>query len=159
MDWAALGISIALCLGAGAVEGAMGGSELPRWLASLKRPRHYAPLGIWIAAAAATYLLQGCIAYRLIAAGPKTAGAIGLALLVTVMAANVAYNVVLDRSRSPRFAYVGIVLFLLPLLALEAALVVADPLAAALNLIYLVWVAGYDLPIMRAIWKLNSPPT
>ncbi len=42
------------------------------------------------------------------------------------------------------------------LAALQVALYFADQTAAALNLIYVAWVVGYDIPIMRALWKLNA---
>lgn len=157
MDWWALGISIALCVGAGAAEAMIGGSDLPRWLTSLRRPRLFAPLWVWVTIAVATYILQGAIAFRLLAMGPTALGSISLILLISVMAANIAYNAALDRLRSPRFAYTGILLFLPPLVALQIVLAFTDSFAAGLNMIYLLWVAGYDLPIMRAVWKLNSP--
>jgi hypothetical protein len=76
--------------------------------------------------------------------------------LVTVMAANVAYNIVLARRRNPRVASTGIIYFLAPLAVLQVALIFADPLSAILNLIYAAWVMRYDVTIMRALWKLNS---
>lgn len=77
-------------------------------------------------------------------------------MLVALMTANVAYNVVLERMQSPRFAYVGILWFLPLLAALQIALYFADQVSAALNLIYVLWVVGFDLPIMRMLWKLNK---
>lgn len=155
MDWLALALAVGLCLAMGAAEGALTGKELPRWLASLKRPPLFAPLWAWALAALATYAIQGVIAYRLIAAPHSWIGAIALAALVAVMAANVGYNVVLARRRSPRFAYTGILWFLPPLALLQIALLAADPFGAALNAVYLAWVIGYDLPVMRALWQRN----
>jgi hypothetical protein len=45
--------------------------------------------------------------------------------LVTVMAANVAYNIALSRRRNPRVAYTGIIYFLAPLAVLQVALIFA----------------------------------
>jgi tryptophan-rich sensory protein len=67
MDWFALGIAVGLCMALAGTEGAMSGSDLPRWLASLNRPRFYAPLWVWVLAATMTYAIQGTIAYRLAA--------------------------------------------------------------------------------------------
>jgi tryptophan-rich sensory protein len=72
------------------------------------------------------------------------------------MAANVAYNVVLNRTREPRWAYYGLLWFLPVLILLQLLLHLSDPGSAMLNLLYVIWVVGYDLPVMRAIWKLNS---
>jgi len=156
MDWWALGLSAGLCLGMGAAEGALSGNDLQRWLTSLKLPRFYPPLWVWVIVAVLTYILQGIVAYRLLRTGPSPVGAIALALLVLLMMANIAYNVLLDRRRNPRFAYLGLVWFLPLLAALEIALFIGDPVAAALNLIYVAWVLGFDLPIMRALSKLNT---
>lgn len=156
MDWLALGLSAGLCVAMGAAEGILSGNDLHRWLASLKLPRLYPPLWIWIVVALVTYLLQGAIAYRLLQTGPGLAGALALALLIALMGANVAYNVILDRRRDPRFAYTGMIWFLPPLAALEVALVFSDTVAAALNLIYVAWVIGFDLPVMRALSTLNT---
>jgi hypothetical protein len=42
------------------------------------------------------------------------------------------------------------------LILLQLLLHLSDPGSAMLNLLYVIWVVGYDLPVMRAIWKLNS---
>jgi tryptophan-rich sensory protein len=156
MDWLALGLSAGLCVAMGAAEGMLSGSDLHRRLASLKLPRLYPPLWVWIVVALLTYVLQGAIAYRLLQTGPSLAGALALALLIVLMGANVAYNVILDRRRDPRLAYTGLIWFLPPLAAFEVALVFSDPVAAVLNLIYVAWVIGFDLPVMRALSMLNT---
>lgn len=155
MDWWALGLSLGLCIAMAVAEGLLSGKDLHRWLGSLRLPRLYAPLWVWIVVALATYVLQGAIAYRLLAGGPGAAGSIALGFLVSVMAANVAYNVALDRRRRASVAYVGLLWFLPLLGSLQAALFFSDGIAAAINLIYVAWVLGYDLPIMRALARLN----
>ena len=95
------------------------------------------------------------IAYRLLRLPVSPLSSLGLVLLVAVMTANVGYNIILNRTRKPRFAYSGILLFLPLLGALQIVLYSTDHVSAALNLIYVVWVVGYDLPIMRMLWKLN----
>lgn len=157
MDWCAFSFALALCAIMAVLEGVLSGKNLTRWLASLKRPKLYAPLSIWIIAAIVAYAIQGLIAYRLFsrpAIVPLDALAIGL--LIAVMLFNIAYNVILDRKRNPRFAYVGLLWFLPLLAVLQIVLHLTDPLGAILNLAYVAWVVGYDLPVMRALWKLNS---
>ncbi len=155
MDWWALGLSSGLCVAMAIAEGLLSGQDLQRWLVSLRLPRLYAPLWVWIVAALVTYILQGAIAYRLLKSGPGESGGLALALLVLVMAANVAYNIVLDRRRKASVAYTGLLWFLPLLGALQAALLFSDGIAAAINLIYVAWVLCYDLPVMRALAKLN----
>ena len=65
-----------------------------------------------ILAACLTYLLQGVIAYRLFASQGIDLSVPALIVLIAVMAANVLYNVVLNRTRDPRWAYRGILWFL-----------------------------------------------
>ena len=157
MDWAAAGGALAMCLAVAAAEGALSGKTLPAWLASLKKPRLYAPMGVWIAVAALTYALQGFVAYRLFAAPATVLGMAALAALAIAMAGNVAYNVVLARRRRARLLFVGLLAFLPPLIALQVLLFAADPAAAWAHAVYALWVIGYDLPIMHATWKLNAP--
>ena len=155
MDWWALATAVAICIATAGAEGALSGKELPRWLASLAHPRLYAPLWAWVAAALATYLIQGLVAYRLLAGPLATAGWLALAALIAVMAANVAYNVILDRTRDARWAFVGL-LYFLPLLAvLQLCLFFADRPGFWAHLAYAAWVVLYDLPVMHGLWKLN----
>jgi tryptophan-rich sensory protein len=156
LDWWALTLAASLCVVMAVAEGLLSGHELPRWLASLKRPRLYAPLWIWIVAAVTTYAIQGVIAYRLLRAPIDAIEGVSLALLA-VMSANVAYNIVLDRTRSVRAAYLGILCFVPLLAALQMSLHFTDRVSAVLNLIYVLWVVAYDLPVMRALWRLNRP--
>ncbi len=156
MDWWAAGVAGGLCVAMIVAETLLSGPDLQRWLASLKHPRFYAPLGVWIAAAIVTYALQGVIAYRLVSLGLTSGTILGLPLLAAVMAANIAYNVVLDRTREPRLAYTGILWFVPLLAVLQVSLYLTDPIAAALNVLYVAWVVGYDLPIMRALSRLNA---
>jgi tryptophan-rich sensory protein len=156
MSWSAAAFAIALCVIAAGLETVLGGKDLPKWLQSLNRPRLYAPMFVWVLVAILTYLLQGVIAYRLVAHASTGLGITALVALGTVMAANIAYNVVLDQTRDPRWAYRGLLWFLPLLILLQVLLHIADQFSALLNLIYLAWVVGYDLPIMRALWKQNS---
>jgi tryptophan-rich sensory protein len=158
MDWIALGVAVALCLSMAGAEALFSASDLPQWLGSLKRPRLYAPLWVWILAAIATYLIQGFVAYRLVARGLGGLDLAALAVLVCAMAANVGYNVVLGRTRRPRHAFLGIVWFLPPLAVLQGLLFATDMTAALVHLVYAVWVIAYDLPIMHRLWRLNEPP-
>jgi tryptophan-rich sensory protein len=156
MDWLALSLAVGLCLSTAGAEGLLTGKELPEWLATLRHPRYYAPMWVWILAAIITYAIQGVIVYRLAAWPIGLAGAVALLALVAVMVANVAYNVVLAKTQNPLVAYTGVLWFLPPLALLQLSLIFSDATSAGLNAIYLAWVVGYDLPIMRALWKLNT---
>lgn len=155
-NWSAAAMAAIICLIAAFVESRLSGEDLAKWLQSLRRPRYFAPLFVWVLAAVLTYILQGIIAYRLIAHADAPYRIPALIVLVAIMAGNIAYNMVLDRTRDPRWAYWGLLWFLPLLLSLQIVLLFADPFSAWLNLLYLVWVAGYDLPVMRALAKRNA---
>jgi len=57
----------------------------------------------------------------------------------------------LDGIDGARVALVG-------LLCLGLALVLVDPLSAALMLVYLFWVVGYDVPWIYQLWRANPVP-
>jgi tryptophan-rich sensory protein len=138
-----------------AAEGLLSGPGLLAWLNSLKKPRLYPPLWVWMLVALSTYLLQGVIAYRLLTTLAGSVSYFAFAALAATMAGNVVYNVALARQRDPRLTFIGILWFLAPLLVLQVLLLEADPAAGALNLVYLAWVLGFDLPIMYRLWRLN----
>jgi len=154
-NWAAAGGALALCATMVIAESFLSNGLQP-WLETLRKPRSYLPLWMWIVVAGLTYLLQGIIAYRLLQPPRNNLGMMALAVLAILMAANVVYNLVLARTRSPRLLYIGVIWFLPPLLLLQVLLVWVDWLAATLNLLYVIWVIGYDLPIMRTLWKMND---
>jgi tryptophan-rich sensory protein len=155
MNWTAIAAAVALCFVMATAEGLLTRRDFPVWLNSLKRPRFYAPFWVWVAVALMTYGLQGVIAYRLIVHGGPVLGGLSLIALAGVMAANVAYNVVLDRTRNPTWAYRGLLYFLPALGFLQMLLFVSEPASALLNLAYVAWVVLYDVPIMRDVAKLN----
>jgi tryptophan-rich sensory protein len=157
MDWIALALAVGLCGAMAGAEGMLSGRDLPAWLNSLKRPRAFAPIWVWAIAAALTYLLQGAIAYRLLAPPRSQLDIAALAALFCVMSANIAYNVVLDRTRDPAWTYRGLIWFLPALAVLQILLLLADPISGWMHLAYVAWVVGYDLPVMRAVARLNPP--
>ncbi|KAB2850617.1 MAG: hypothetical protein F9K44_04320 [Hyphomicrobiaceae bacterium] len=156
MKWAAVATAGTWCAAMAAAEGVLTSRGFPAWLSSLKRPRLFAPLWVWVAVALMTYALQGVIAYRLIEHGEPMLGRLSLLVLAIVMAANVTYNVVLDRTRDPTWTYRGLLWFLPALAVLQLLLFISEPISALLNLAYVAWVVVYDVPIMRALARLNS---
>jgi tryptophan-rich sensory protein len=156
VNWSAVAVSVVLCVAMAAAEGMLTNRDFPAWLKSLKRPRLYAPLWVWVTIAVLTYALQGFIAYRLVDRSPDYLGRVALSVLVAVMAANVAYNVVLDRTRQPAWAYRGLLWYVPLLIALQALLFLTDPVSALLNLTYVAWVVAYDMPMMHSVARLNE---
>ena len=160
MNWATVAAVGVLCVAMVTAEGMLTSRDFTAWLNSLNRPRLYAPMPVWVAVAVTTYVLQGVIAYRLIEYADPILGSLSLLVLALLMFANVAYNVVLDRTRNPAWAYRGLHWFLPVLAMLQVFLFLADSVSALLNLAYVAWVIVYDVPIMRALARLNPsrPP-
>ena len=156
MNWVTAFAVAALCVVMATAEGMLTSRSFVAWLGSLKHPRWYAPMSVWVVAAFVIYAIQGVIAYRLIEWSDPVLGKISLLLLVIVMSANVAYNVVLDRTRNLASGYRGLLWFAFVLGLLQLSLFLSDPVSAALNLVYVAWVVLYDVPLMRALVRLNA---
>ena len=157
MDWIALASAVGLCGVMAGAEGVLSGRDLPAWLNSLKRPVLFAPLWVWAIAAVLTYVLQGVIAVRLLVSPRSQLDIAALAALICVMSANIAYNVVLDRTRDPAWTYRRLIWFLPALAVLQILLLLADSVSGWMHIAYVAWVVGYDLPVMRAVARLNTP--
>jgi tryptophan-rich sensory protein len=108
------------------------------------------PYPALIAAAAVYYLLMGVVLDRALAHGDTVA--VVLALVVLVL--NEAWNVLWFGRRSLRWGFLGAVVFLVLLLALEVA-VLEDVVSALLLAGYVLWVA-YDLIWLYQMWRLNE---
>jgi translocator protein len=60
--------------------------------------------------------------------------------------------------RSTFAGFLGVLAFLAPLAVLQVALTVYDRPSAALLLLYVLWVVGYDVPWTYTLWRLNADP-
>ena len=126
------------------------GRESLRWFRELRQPRFAIPLPAFAAVAGVYYLLLGTVRYRALQRNNMTAARLAL----TVLALNEAWNVAFFSRRSTRTGSVGMVVFAVPLVALQRAVV--DDRTAALALApYTAWVLGYDVPWTYRLWRLN----
>lgn len=124
--------------------------ESLRWFRELRQPRFAIPLPAFAAVAGVYYLLLGTVRYRALQRGNMPAARLALLIL----ALNEAWNIAFFSRRSTRTGFAGMVVFALPLVALQRA--VADDRAAAVALApYTLWVLGYDVPWTYRLWRLN----
>jgi len=72
-----------------------------------------------------------------------------------VLVGNELWNVAFFGRRSPGNGFLGVLLFLGPLLSLQKAVSDDRPSVVALTP-YTVWVIGYDLPWVYRLWRLNQ---
>jgi tryptophan-rich sensory protein len=101
----------------------------------------------------AYYVLIGIVIYR--ACDRRDRMATRLALVVLVL--NEVWNLAFFRFRSVRNGFVGILMFLLPLVALQRV-VSKDVPSAVVLAPYTAWVIAYDMPWTFGLWRLNILP-
>lgn len=120
------------------------------WLSGLNRPRMQLPLAAFAVVGGIYYVIIGIVIFRACDRQDKRSTRLAL----TVLVLNEIWNLVFFRFRSARNGCAGILLFLLPLGALQRA--VANDLTSAVILSpYTAWVVGYDLPWTLSLWRQN----
>jgi translocator protein len=145
---------LAAALGPTAAAAALGniflGREAQRWFRALHQPRFAIPLPAFVVVGGVYYLLMGVVRYRALERQNATAARLGL----IVLALNETWNLAFFAPRSTRNAFVGSLVFAVPLAALQRA--VRDDCVATLALApYTVWVLVYDIPWSYRLWRLN----
>lgn len=126
------------------------GKDSMRWFRGLRAPRMQVPMAGFGAVGATYYLQLGFVLHRADLNDDQRVRR--LALLV--LAGNELWNVAFFGRRSPRNGFVGILAFLVPLLALQKAVAADRPSVIALTP-YTLWVVGYDVPWTCRLWQLN----
>ena len=145
-----LAVSIGSVLGAAVIGNAWVDKDDLTWLSGLKRPRMQIPLPAFAAVGAIYYVILGVVIYRACDRRDKRSTRLAL----TVLVLNEVWNLAFFRFRSARNGFVGILLFLPPLGALQRA-VHGDVKSAVILAPYTAWVVGYDLPWTLSLWRLN----
>ena len=150
MNWGRLLVTLGLVLAAALLGNLFISREDQQWFRSLRWPRLMVPYPALIAAGAVYYLLLGVVLYRALARHDTVA----VVLALVVLGLNEAWNLLWFGRRSLRWGFLGAVVFLVPLLALEVA-VLEDAISALLWAVYVLWVA-YDLIWLYQLWRLNE---
>jgi tryptophan-rich sensory protein len=127
------------------------GKDSMRWFRGLRAPRMQLPMPAFGIVGATYYLQIGTVLYRAHSNDDRLVRR--LALLV--LAGNELWNAAFFARRSPRNGFVGILVFLGPLLALQKAVSSDRPSLFALTP-YTIWVIGYDVPWSYRLWQLNQ---
>ena len=152
----ALLFAVALSLGMAIVGGLLTGNQLTQWFATLHRPRFQLPLWGFVCVGLYGYLVDSVIAYRLLTVVPGLTGRIvALTALIVVMLYNELWNIVLFRWHNTFAAFLGVLIFLVPLTILQVILVLVDSVSAWLVFVYVIWVIGYDILWAYRLWRLN----
>lgn len=153
-DILALVLFVGICLGIGALGGAVTAASVSSWYPTLAKPSFNPPDWIFGPVWTTLYILMGIAAWRVWrTAGSNTARA-PLAVFALQLAVNLGWSVAFFGLRNPGLAVA--VILVLDLLVLATALMFrrTDRLAAMLLLPYLAWIA-FATVLNVAIWRLN----
>jgi len=137
-------------LAAAVLGNAFIGKDSMRWFRGLRAPRMQLPMSAFGVVGAAYYVELGIVLLRAHRNDDRRVRR--LALLV--LAGNELWNVAFFGGRSPRNGFLGILVFLGPLVWLQKAVTDDRPSLVALTP-YTFWVIGYDVPWTYRLWRLN----
>jgi tryptophan-rich sensory protein len=127
------------------------GKDSMRWFRGLRAPRLQLSMPAFGIVGATYYLQIGTVLYR----AHRNDDLLVRRLALLVLAGNELWNVAFFGRRSPRNGFVGILVFLGPLLALQKAVSSDRPSLFALTP-YTFWVIGYDVPWTYRLWQPNQ---
>jgi tryptophan-rich sensory protein len=127
------------------------GRDSMRWFQELRAPRLQLPMAAFGVVGAAYYAQLGVVLHRAYHRDDRRVRHRALMVLV----GNELWNVAFFGRRSPRNGFLGVLLFLGPLLSLQKA-VSDDPVSVVALTPYTVWVIGYDVPWIYRLWRLNQ---
>lgn len=150
-----IAMSVLTCLAMGLLGTVLAGDGLGTWYAGLEKPAFLVPLWGFYLVGVLYYLLFGVVIYRIAAytEAPIRRRLFGLA--VVVMLLNELWNFAFLGLQSTLAGFVGIVVFLIPLLILIVRLFPEDRIGGGLLIGYSAWVV-YDIAWTYALWQLNA---
>ena len=136
--------------------GALVGGSGVAWFAELVKPRFLVPLWVFYLVGLVYYVGGATILYRVrVHVADRRGRVVSLALTVGVLFCNELWNYLFFGLRSPLAGFLGIVVFLVPLMALLVALRLYERFSARLVAAYYAWVL-YDLAWTYQLWRLNG---
>lgn len=126
------------------------GKEAITWFTGLRAPRWQLPMPGFVSVAAIYYVGMGVVLAR----GVDRRAASTVGWTIAVLAGNEAWNGLLFGRRSPRAAFIGLLAFLVPLVALQRS-AWKDEHSRWILLPYTAYVVLYDVPWAFRLWQLN----
>jgi tryptophan-rich sensory protein len=151
-----LATSAAICVAAATLEGVCAGSGVKAFFATLRTPKHSAPLPVWYAIGVMYYVTFGFVLYRLLGlpeGDTLTRGT--FALVATTMIANALWNLIFFRARNLFVAFIAGSAAPIPDVVLLVCLLRLDHLAAVALVPYLIYRA-YAVWWGYALWTANK---
>lgn len=153
-DIAGLVLFVALCLGIGALGGAVTATSVKTWYPTLVKPSFNPPSEVFGPVWTALYVMMGTAAWRVWRAADRDTARGPLALFALQLAINLGWSVVFFGLERIGPAVAVIVVLELVVVATAIGFRPIDRLAALLLLPYILWVA-FATVLNVAIWRLN----
>jgi benzodiazapine receptor len=150
-------LSLLVCLGAAALEGALAGAGVRRRFAELQLPSYSPPFALWIVIGVLYYALCFLLLWRLLSSPQCTAPYIGaFVLLGLILLFNSGWSILFFRLRTLRGSFLAFLPYAVLVISLAAVLAHIYPLGAWLLVLYCAYLSyatwwGYRL------WRLNAP--
>jgi translocator protein len=126
------------------------GKAAMRWFAGLRHPSMQLPLRGFVAVGAVYYILLGVVLHRAHVRDDRVMRNLAYA----VLGGNELWNAVFFGRRSARAGHFGLLIFVVPVLALQAR-ANTDQQAKRAMTPYTAWVLLYDVPWTYLLWRLN----
>ena len=149
-------VAVAICVLFALFGTALIGESLGNWYGALDKPWFLIPLWAFGIVGAIYYVLFATVLYRILVHVDDYRGrTTSLVLTIIVLFLNELWNFGFFGLESTLVGFLGIAVFLVPLMALVVALRSYERFSAALVAVYWIWVL-YDLVWTFALWRLNS---
>lgn len=156
MDLRALISAIVVCEGVGGVGALVTGPAVRTWYPGLRKPAFNPPSWIFAPVWTVLYLLMGIslfLTWRRRSLEARAAPALRIFTLQLLL--NALWSVLFFGLKSPRFAFMDIVILWAAIILTIRAMYRVSRVGALLLLPYLVWVSFAGL-LNLAIWRLNA---
>ncbi|WP_421999214.1 TspO/MBR family protein [Reyranella sp.] len=154
VDLIALALFVLLCLGIGALGGAVTETSVRTWYADLAKPDFNPPNAVFGPVWTVLYVLMGVAAWRVWRSGDREMTRGPLTLFAMQLVLNLGWSVVFFGLQKIGAALATIVVLDVGVIVTALAFRPVDRLAALLMLPYLAWVA-FATVLNISIWRLN----
>jgi tryptophan-rich sensory protein len=154
VDLVALALFVALCLGIGALGGAVTATSVDTWYAELAKPSFNPPNAVFGPVWTALYLMMAIAAWRVWRAADFDTTRGPLTLFALQLALNLGWSVVFFGLQKIGAAVATIFVLDVGVVVTMLAFRTVDRVAALLMAPYLLWV-GFATVLNIAVWRLN----
>lgn len=147
-------LSIGICLLFAIIGGLLTGDSLDNWFSEINQPWFSPPLWGWYIVGGLYYIMSITVLYRLFNASKESSRTIAIGLTLGMIAGNEFWNYLFFGLESTLSAFVGLIPFIILVIALFVKLWRYQRTTAWILFPYLLWL-GYDILWTYNLWILN----